>query len=140
MGFLDKIKGKAGDAATKHGDKISGGLDKAGEFVDKKTKGKYSDKIVMGKEKVGEGLGKLDKTPDMTSTTTTAATTTGPSPSSPPSSDITDTSVNDPELPPATAETTLASGDDLNPLLDDRNPPPDDPNPPPPAPTYPAAH
>jgi hypothetical protein len=30
---------------TEHSDKIDGGIDKAAEFVDDKTKGKYSDKI-----------------------------------------------------------------------------------------------
>ena len=72
MGFLDKFKGKAADVVGKHGDKISGGLDKAGEFADKKTKGKYSDKIATGKGKIGEGMNKLDKTPDITSSGTTA--------------------------------------------------------------------
>ena len=102
MGFLDKFKDKAADAVGKHGDKISGGLDKAGEFADKKTKGKYTDKIAMGKGKIGEGMSKLDKTPDITSSRTTsspgvpmnpaagagepfnpAAGTTTPSPSAP---------------------------------------------------------
>ncbi|MBA2445367.1 MAG: antitoxin [Nocardioidaceae bacterium] len=70
MGFLDKVKGKAADAVDKHGDKISGGLDKAGQFVDKKTKGKYSDKIATGKEKISGGMDKLEKSPEATSSGT----------------------------------------------------------------------
>ena len=53
--YLDKAKdlakdltGKARDAVTEHSDKIDGGIDKAAEFVDDKTKGKYSDKIDTG--------------------------------------------------------------------------------------------
>ena len=48
MGFLDNAKAKLTKAVDQHGDKISQGLDKAGELADKKTKGKYSDKIEGG--------------------------------------------------------------------------------------------
>lgn len=60
MGLLDKlkktasqVKDKADDLAEQHGDKVKQGLDKAGGFVDKKTKGKHSEKIenVVGKAK-----------------------------------------------------------------------------------------
>ncbi|WP_028473924.1 antitoxin [Nocardioides alkalitolerans] len=72
MGFADKLKGaveqartKAGpklaDAVDKHGDKVTGGIEKAGAFADKKTKGKYSDKIAKGTTKAREGIEKLDK-------------------------------------------------------------------------------
>jgi uncharacterized protein YjbJ (UPF0337 family) len=51
-GFLDKAKdlardvtGKAKTTVTENADKIDGGIDKAAEFVDEKTKGKYTDKI-----------------------------------------------------------------------------------------------
>ncbi|MBJ8344175.1 antitoxin [Antrihabitans sp. YC2-6] len=52
MGLSDKLKdavdkGKA--AAAKNSDKITGAVDKAGGFIDQKTKGKYSDKIEKGK-------------------------------------------------------------------------------------------
>src|SRR4028119_1730567 len=67
MGFLDKIKVQAVtvkdlavDTAAKNSDKISDGLDKAGEFVDKQTKGKYTDKIQTGKVKAKQGLEKLE--------------------------------------------------------------------------------
>lgn len=67
MGFLDKLKGqasglkdKAVDAVDKNSDKIHSGIEKAGDFVDKKTKGKYSDKIDTAKSKAEQGLDKLD--------------------------------------------------------------------------------
>jgi hypothetical protein len=52
MSFLDKAKGalneakqKASELAEKHGDKVEQAIDKAGDFVDTRTKGKYADKI-----------------------------------------------------------------------------------------------
>ncbi len=60
MGFLDKFKAKATEAVDKHGDKISSGLDKAGEFADKKTGGKHHDKIEQAKAKGRDALDKLD--------------------------------------------------------------------------------
>ncbi len=60
MGFLDKLRGKASDAVDKHGDKISGGIDKARDAVDKKTGGKHTDKIDSGAHKAKDALDKLD--------------------------------------------------------------------------------
>ena len=60
MGFLDKVKAKATEAVDKHGDKVTGGLDKAGEFVDKKTGGKHHDKIAKAKTTAANALDKLD--------------------------------------------------------------------------------
>ncbi|MBL7500415.1 antitoxin [Frankia sp. CNm7] len=54
------LKEKAEDLAEKHGDQINDGLDKAGDFVDDRTGGKYSDKIDTGVEqgqKLVERLG-----------------------------------------------------------------------------------
>jgi MT0933-like antitoxin protein len=63
MGFLDKLKLKANEvkekaveAVDEHGPQIKGGIEKAGTFVDKKTKGKYSDKIAKGTQKAGEAV------------------------------------------------------------------------------------
>lgn len=61
MSFLDKFKKKAGDVVEQHGDKIAGGIDKAGDRVSKATNGKYDDKINKGVGKAKEGLDKLDK-------------------------------------------------------------------------------
>ena len=41
MGFLDKAK----DLLAQNADKVETVIDKAGEFVDKKTQGKYTDTI-----------------------------------------------------------------------------------------------
>ncbi|MFD0361532.1 antitoxin [Nocardia sp. GCM10030253] len=53
MSLVDTLKGLVGkgkEAASKNADKINEAVDKAGNFIDDKTKGKYSDKIEKGKE------------------------------------------------------------------------------------------
>ena len=67
MGILDKLKGqasglkkKATEVVDDNGDKIQSGIDKAGDFADQKTKGKYSDKIDQAKGAAEKGLDKLD--------------------------------------------------------------------------------
>ncbi|MCW2786840.1 MAG: hypothetical protein JWP74_3357 [Marmoricola sp.] len=60
MGFLDDAKSKLTKAVDDHGGQIASGLDKAGQLVDKKTKGKYTDKIHTGIGKAKDGLDKLD--------------------------------------------------------------------------------
>ncbi|MCX6400786.1 MAG: antitoxin [Propionibacteriales bacterium] len=63
MGLLDKFKGakdKAVDAVAEHGDKIEAGIDKAADFVDDKTGGKYSDKIEGATSKAKDALGKVE--------------------------------------------------------------------------------
>jgi hypothetical protein len=64
--FLDKARdlasdltAKAKDAVSDHSDQIDDGIDKAAEFVDEKTKGKYSDKIGTVQSKAHEVVGKL---------------------------------------------------------------------------------
>jgi hypothetical protein len=71
MGFLDKLKSKASEVKEKavevvdeRGPQIKGGIEKAGDFVDKKTKGKYSDKIAKGTKKAEEAIDKIDKDAD----------------------------------------------------------------------------
>ena len=60
MGFLDKAKATAADAADKHGDKIDRGLDKAGDLADQRTQGKHSDKIAQAKTKAADALDNLN--------------------------------------------------------------------------------
>ena len=63
MGFLDKIKKTAKDAAEDHGDTIEGAIDKVADIADDKTGGKYSDQIEGGAEKAKgavEDLGDSD--------------------------------------------------------------------------------
>ncbi|OZE87495.1 hypothetical protein CH305_02505 [Rhodococcus sp. 15-649-2-2] len=48
MGFADNLKGivdKGKDLAAENSDKIDDVVEKAGDFIDNKTGGKYSDKI-----------------------------------------------------------------------------------------------
>ena len=60
MGFLDKFKKKAAEVAEEHGDQIEAGIDKAADFADDKTGGKYSDKIESGAEAAKDFVEKLD--------------------------------------------------------------------------------
>ncbi len=56
MGFLDKAK----DLLAQNADKVETAIDKAGEFVDDKTQGKYSDtiqKVAEQAKKVTESAG-----------------------------------------------------------------------------------
>jgi hypothetical protein len=46
--LADDIKVKVTDLVSDNEDKITGAIDKTGEFVDDKTKGKYTDKIDKG--------------------------------------------------------------------------------------------
>lgn len=64
--FLDKAKAaakdltdKAKDTVTEHSDKIEGGIDKAAEFVNEKTKGKYTDKVETVQSKAHQVVEKL---------------------------------------------------------------------------------
>jgi hypothetical protein len=54
---IGRLAKRAKKVMEKQGDKIAGGVDKATDFVDKKSKGKYHDKL----EKVDELAQKLDK-------------------------------------------------------------------------------
>ncbi|CCQ17697.1 putative uncharacterized protein [Rhodococcus sp. AW25M09] len=48
MGFADNLKGivdKGKDLAAENSDKIDDVVDKAGDFIDHKTDGKYADKV-----------------------------------------------------------------------------------------------
>ena len=55
---VGKFAKRAKNVLDKRGDKIAAGVDKATDFVDKKSKGKYREKL----EKVDEMAKKLDKT------------------------------------------------------------------------------
>ncbi len=54
MGIMDKrdeFLDKGKQMASEHGDKVDQGIDKAAEFADEKTGGKYSDKIDQGADR-----------------------------------------------------------------------------------------
>ena len=60
MSFLDKAKAKLTKAVDDHGDKIAGGIDKAGAMVNEKTGGKHADKIDKATGKARDALDSLD--------------------------------------------------------------------------------
>ncbi|OIJ24809.1 antitoxin [Nocardioides luteus] len=61
MSFLDKAKDLAQQGIDKVGaDKVGEGLDKAGEFADEKTGGKFSDQIDQGVEAAKNEAEKMD--------------------------------------------------------------------------------
>ncbi|OBA64466.1 hypothetical protein A5647_01955 [Mycobacterium sp. 1100029.7] len=56
MGFLDKAK----DLLAQNADKVETAIDKAGEFVDDKTQGKYSDTIHKVQDEAKKALDTQD--------------------------------------------------------------------------------
>jgi MT0933-like antitoxin protein len=52
MGFLDKAK----DLLAQNADTVSSAIDKAGEFVDSKTDGKYKDVVDKAQEAAKSAL------------------------------------------------------------------------------------
>ena len=56
MGFLDKAK----DLLSQNADKVEMAIDKAGEFVDDKTQGKYSDTIHKVQEEAKKAAENVD--------------------------------------------------------------------------------
>jgi uncharacterized protein YjbJ (UPF0337 family) len=65
-GFLDKAKdlakglsGKAKTTVGENQEKIDGSIDKAADFVDEKTKGKYTEKIEKGKDAAHRAVDKI---------------------------------------------------------------------------------
>jgi hypothetical protein len=70
MGFLDDAKEKLNQAKDKvedlvdgHEDQVEGGIDKAADFADDKTGGKYDAQIDAGAEKAKDALGVDDAAP-----------------------------------------------------------------------------
>ncbi|MER5185589.1 antitoxin [Streptomyces sp. NPDC002896] len=61
---MKNLKDKAEDLAKAHGDKISEGLEKAGDLIDDKTDGKHNDKIDTAVDKAQDYVEKLGKTKD----------------------------------------------------------------------------
>ena len=68
MSVFDELKGKAGELKDKatglvgqNADKIKGGIDQAGNFVDEKTGGKYSSKIDGFQNKASEAVDKANR-------------------------------------------------------------------------------
>ncbi|MGB6209022.1 antitoxin [Mycobacterium sp.] len=57
MGFLDKAK----DLLAQNADTLDAAIDKAGEFVDSKTEGKYKDTVNKVQEAAKNALSDGDK-------------------------------------------------------------------------------
>lgn len=60
MSVFDKLKGML----KGHEDQASQGIDKAGDFVDEKTQGKYSGQVDTAQDKLKEQLGGTGQGPD----------------------------------------------------------------------------
>ena len=93
MSFMDKAKTalnqakeKAADLAEQHGDKIEKAIDKSGEFVDQKTKGKYADHIDKAQGVAKSAADKLADKDD--------------SPAAPPAAAVPDPAAPAPSTPP----------------------------------------
>ncbi|MCI3935069.1 antitoxin [Streptomyces sp. AN091965] len=56
---LKNAKAKAEELTEAHGDKVSDGLEKAGDLVDDKTGGKHGDKIDTAVDKAQDVVEKL---------------------------------------------------------------------------------
>jgi len=56
VGFMDKLNQAKDKLLREHGDKVEEGVDKAADFVDEKTGGKYSDQIDSGADKAKEHI------------------------------------------------------------------------------------
>ena len=57
MGFLDKAK----DLLAQNADKVDAAIDKAGQFVDSKTEGKYKDSVNKVQEAAKNALNDGEK-------------------------------------------------------------------------------
>lgn len=61
MGMFDNMKDKAEDLAKEHPDQVNEGLEKAGDFANEKTGGKFEEQIDKGqdlaRDRMGDGEG-----------------------------------------------------------------------------------
>lgn len=60
MGFMDQVKGivdKGKDLAAEHPDQVNQAIDKAGDFADGKTGGKFADKVDQAQDAAKKQLG-----------------------------------------------------------------------------------
>jgi hypothetical protein len=64
VGLLDDLKGKAQQVIGGNGQAIKNGIEKAGDFVDTKTGGKYADKIDAVQKGASDFVEKADDRPN----------------------------------------------------------------------------
>ena len=99
-----QARGKAGELATEHRDKIDGVIGKASAAVDEHTEGKYSDKIGKAKDQIHKGVDKVAEGDHPTSDGSAASeapadpVTPAEPVDSPTTSGVTPSSVNPPEV------------------------------------------
>lgn len=60
MSVMDKLK----QMLKGHEDQAGKGIDRAGDFVDEKTQGKYSSQVDTAQEKIKDQLGSDRRAPD----------------------------------------------------------------------------
>lgn len=99
-----QARGKAGELATEHRDKIDGVIGKASAAIDEHTEGKYTDKIGKAKDQIHKGVDKVAEG-DRPASDGGAAGKAGEAPAdpvaaadSPTTSGVTPSSVNPPEV------------------------------------------
>ena len=85
MGFLDNAKDKLTKAVDQHGDKIHGGIDKAGRLVNERTGGKHADKVERATGKARGAVDSLDPKKQAGTTPPAASSPTPPPPAPDPS-------------------------------------------------------
>jgi uncharacterized protein YjbJ (UPF0337 family) len=61
MGFLDTAKGLLAQTVENNIDKVDAAIDKAGDFVDSKTEGKYKDTVSKVQEAAKNALSDSEK-------------------------------------------------------------------------------
>ncbi|MGO2051800.1 antitoxin [Glutamicibacter sp. 287] len=59
MAGFDDLRGKAEEFAKQNPDQVSEGIEKAGDFVDDKTGGKFADQVDGVQQGAGDFLGGL---------------------------------------------------------------------------------
>lgn len=80
----ERAKGQAANLASQHSDKIDQALQKGGDFVDRKTHGRYSDKIVKARTAAGNASTRLGAQADTPRTAPADVDTGEPSVAPPP--------------------------------------------------------
>lgn len=60
MGLLDDLKGKAQDLIGGNEEAVKDGIEKAGDFIDDKTGGKFTDQVDAVQNAASDFVGNLD--------------------------------------------------------------------------------
>ena len=101
---------KAATYADSNRDTIAGYVDKAGDYVDDRTNGKYRDKVTKAKAAASAGVDKFAEKGSQYADGATAAPTAGPAPTS--------YAGTEPTNPPAPASASHAGSEPTTPVWD----------------------